>query len=120
MTKARRHAEILKVPTMVEMIEDLYDEGISPVVFEQEVVVCDVGDDVAGKYVFPPAIRRADSTGSGVKYLGYFLHHVMDYGRGHGFGGVGYIQWLTSCTHHTSPWMLVNVGVKLSLSHATE
>jgi len=33
MTKARRHAEILKVPTMVEMIEDLYDEGISPVVF---------------------------------------------------------------------------------------
>lgn len=33
MTKARRMAELLKVPTMVEMIEDLYDEGISPVVF---------------------------------------------------------------------------------------
>jgi superfamily II DNA or RNA helicase len=33
MTKARRMAELLKVPTMVEMIEDMYDEGISPVVF---------------------------------------------------------------------------------------
>jgi superfamily II DNA or RNA helicase len=33
MTKARRMAELLKVPTMVEMIEDWYDEGISPVVF---------------------------------------------------------------------------------------
>lgn len=33
MTKARRLAELLKVPTMVEMIEDLYDEGISPVLF---------------------------------------------------------------------------------------
>jgi superfamily II DNA or RNA helicase len=31
--KARRMAEILKVPTLVEMIEDLYEEGISPVVF---------------------------------------------------------------------------------------
>lgn len=33
MTRARRKVEILKVPAMVEMIEDLYDEGISPVVF---------------------------------------------------------------------------------------
>ena len=33
MTKARRMAELLKVPTMVEMIEDWFDEGISPVVF---------------------------------------------------------------------------------------
>lgn len=33
MTKARRMAELLKVPTMVEMIKDWYDEGISPVVF---------------------------------------------------------------------------------------
>lgn len=33
MTKARRLAELLKVPTMVEMIEDLFDEGISPVCF---------------------------------------------------------------------------------------
>lgn len=33
MTKARRTSELLKVPTMVEMIEDLYDEGISPVIF---------------------------------------------------------------------------------------
>lgn len=33
MTKARRMAELLKVPTIVEMIEDWYDEGISPVVF---------------------------------------------------------------------------------------
>lgn len=31
--KARRKAEIYKVPTMVEMVVDLYDEGISPVVF---------------------------------------------------------------------------------------
>ena len=33
LTKARRMAELLKVPTMIEMIEDWYDEGISPVVF---------------------------------------------------------------------------------------
>ena len=33
MTRARRMAELLKVPTMVEMIEDWFDEGISPVVF---------------------------------------------------------------------------------------
>jgi len=33
MTKARRMAELLKVPTMVEMIKDWYAEGISPVVF---------------------------------------------------------------------------------------
>lgn len=31
--KARREVEILKVPTFVEMIEDLYDEGKSPVLF---------------------------------------------------------------------------------------
>lgn len=33
MTKYRRLTELLKVPTMLEMIEDLFDEGISPVVF---------------------------------------------------------------------------------------
>jgi len=33
MMKARRMAELLKVPTMVEWIEDTFDEGISPVVF---------------------------------------------------------------------------------------
>ena len=31
--KARRLAELLKVPTMVDWIEDMFDEGISPVVF---------------------------------------------------------------------------------------
>jgi len=62
------------------------------VVFEQEIVVGDVGDDVAGEDILPPAIRRADSTGSGVEHFGDVLHHVVDYGRGHGFGGVGYIQ----------------------------
>ena len=62
------------------------------VVFEQEIVVGDVGDDVAGEDILPPAIRRADSTGSGVEHFGYFLHHVVNYAGGHGFGGVGYIQ----------------------------
>jgi superfamily II DNA or RNA helicase len=33
MMKARRMTEILKVPTIVEMVEDLYEEGVSPVVF---------------------------------------------------------------------------------------
>lgn len=33
MVKARRLAEVLKVPTMVEEIDELYREGISPVVF---------------------------------------------------------------------------------------
>lgn len=33
MTKARRHAELLKIPTIVSMIEDWYDEGMNPVVF---------------------------------------------------------------------------------------
>jgi superfamily II DNA or RNA helicase len=32
-TRARRHSELLKVPAMIEMIEDWFDEGISPVVF---------------------------------------------------------------------------------------
>lgn len=31
--KTRRMTEILKVPTLLEMIKDLYEEGISPVVF---------------------------------------------------------------------------------------
>ena len=53
------------------------------VVFEQEVVVCDVGDDVAGKYVLPPAIGRADCTGRGVEDIGDVLHHLVDYGCGH-------------------------------------
>lgn len=33
MMKYRRHAELLKVPTMVEYIEDCYDDHISPVIF---------------------------------------------------------------------------------------
>jgi SNF2 family DNA or RNA helicase len=33
MMRARRHAELLKLPSAIDMIEDLYDEGISPVVF---------------------------------------------------------------------------------------
>jgi len=33
MMKARRLSEILKVPTLVEMVEDLYNERVSPVVF---------------------------------------------------------------------------------------
>jgi superfamily II DNA or RNA helicase len=33
MVKARRLAEVLKVPTMVETIEEMYREGMSPVVF---------------------------------------------------------------------------------------
>ena len=33
MMKARRHTELLKVPSMVETIEDLYIEGISPIIF---------------------------------------------------------------------------------------
>lgn len=31
--KARRHAEILKTPTAADFIEDMFDEGISPVIF---------------------------------------------------------------------------------------
>lgn len=31
--KARRQAEILKTPTAVDFIEDMFDEGISPVIF---------------------------------------------------------------------------------------
>jgi hypothetical protein len=33
MIEARRKSELLKVPTIVEWIENMYDEGISPVVF---------------------------------------------------------------------------------------
>jgi len=62
------------------------------VVFEQEIVVGDVGDDVAGEDVLSFAIGRADSTWRGVEDFGYFLHHVVNYAGGHGFGGVGYIQ----------------------------
>jgi hypothetical protein len=31
--KARREAELIKAPTAVDLIEDMYDEGISPVIF---------------------------------------------------------------------------------------
>lgn len=31
--KARRQSELLKVPAMVSWIEDMYDEGVSPVIF---------------------------------------------------------------------------------------
>lgn len=33
MMKARRQTELLKVPAMVDWIEDMFDEGVSPVVF---------------------------------------------------------------------------------------
>lgn len=33
MMKARRKTELLKVPSMVDFVEDLYNEGISPVLF---------------------------------------------------------------------------------------
>lgn len=33
MTKARRQTELLKVPAMVDIIEDWFDEGMNPVVF---------------------------------------------------------------------------------------
>ena len=62
------------------------------VVGEQKLGVGDVGNDVASEYVLPPSIGRAYGTGSGVEYLGDILHHLVDYGCGHGFGGVGYIQ----------------------------
>ena len=73
------------------------------VVFEQEIVVCDVGNDIAGEDILPPAIRRADSTGRGVEDFGDFLHHVVDYAGGHGFGGSGSgIQWVISSAGQNS------------------
>jgi len=33
MMEARRKTELLKIPTFVEVVEDLYEEGISPVIF---------------------------------------------------------------------------------------
>ena len=72
------------------------------VVFEQEVVVGDVGDDVAGKHVLPPAIGRADSTWRGVEDFGYFLHHVVNYAGGHGFGCSGIFSALLQALHCSS------------------
>jgi superfamily II DNA or RNA helicase len=33
MIKARRNAELLKIPAMIDMFEDWYDEGVNPVIF---------------------------------------------------------------------------------------
>ena len=63
------------------------DDRADFVILEQEVVVGNVGDNVAGKHVLSFAIRRADSTGRGVEDLGHFLNHVVNYACGHAFGG---------------------------------
>lgn len=72
-------------------------------VFEQEVVVSNVGDDVAGDDVGSLAGTGADILSADSKYHCGGVNDMVDECWGHGVGGFGYIQAATSCVHHASP-----------------
>ena len=59
-TRARRHAELLKVPTIVEMAEDFHQEGRSTVVFVNYKDTIDSIIERLGKLFDPKLIGRID------------------------------------------------------------
>ena len=73
------------------------------VVFEQEVVVGNVGNDVPGYDVCSLAGTGADILSADSEYHCGGVNDMVDECWGHGFGGLGYIQAATSCVHHASP-----------------
>ena len=87
-------------------------------VFEQEVVVGNIGDDVASDDVCSLAATGADGFSADSENHCGGVNDMVDECWGHGFGGLGYIQAVTSCVHHASPWILVNVICPL-VSHPT-
>ena len=62
------------------------------VVLEQEVVVGNIGDDVAGDDVCTLAGTRADGFTANSKNRCGTVNDMIDKCWGHGFGGLGYIQ----------------------------
>ena len=73
------------------------------VVFEQEVVVGNVGDDVAGDDVGPFARTGADGFSADSENHCGGVNDMVYECWGHGYGFLGYIQAATSCVHHASP-----------------
>ena len=73
------------------------------VVFEQEVVVGNVGDDIASDDVGSLSGTGADGFSANSENRCGGVNDVIDEGWGHGYGFLGYIQAVTSCVHHASP-----------------
>ena len=72
-------------------------------VFEQEVVVGNVSDDVASDDVCPLATTGADGFSADSENRCGTVNDMVDECWGHGYGFLGYIQAVTSCVHHASP-----------------
>ena len=62
------------------------------VVLEQELVIGNVGDDVASDDVCPLATTGADGFSADSEYHCGGVNDMIDECWGHGFGGLGYIQ----------------------------
>ena len=73
------------------------------VILEQEVVVGNVGDDIAGDDVGPLAATGADGFSADSENHCGGVNDMVDECWGHGYGFLGYIQAVTSCVHHASP-----------------
>ena len=73
------------------------------VVFEQEVVVGNIGDDVASDDVCSLAGTGADGFSADSENHCGGVNDMVDECWGHGYGFFGYIQAATSCVHHASP-----------------
>ena len=73
------------------------------VVFEQEVIVGNIGDDVAGDDVGSLSRTGADGFSADSENRCGTVNDMVDECWGHGYGFFGYIQALTSCVRHASP-----------------
>jgi len=73
------------------------------VVLEEEVVVGNVGDDVASDDVCSLAGTGADGFSADSENRCGGVNDMVDECWGHGYGFLGYIQAATSCVHHASP-----------------
>ena len=73
------------------------------VVLEQELVVGNVGDDVSSDDVCSLAGTGADGFSADSENHCGGVNDMVYECWGHGFGGLGYIQAVTSCVHHASP-----------------
>ena len=73
------------------------------VVLEEELVVCNVGDDIASDDVGPLAGTGADGFSADSENHCGGVNDMVDECWGHDYGFLGYIQAATSCVHHASP-----------------
>ena len=72
-------------------------------VLEQEVVVGNVGDDVASDDVCSLAGTGADGFSADSENHCGGVNDMVDKCCSHDYGFLGYIQAATSCVHHASP-----------------